>query len=590
MSYNDLFHEALTCFDNEDFDKAEVLARQIAETASSNPDVLNLLGLIAQAKGIHEEACSYFSAAIRENKDNPSYFFNLAFSLKAIKQFSDALTNFFKVLKLAPTVKEAHNEIACIYEELKDIKQARQHWQFAIQMDANYTIAKINLANSFRVDDINKAEKDLFAISNEYPDIPLLWYDLAWLKYNQNDFSCALLFANKSAELAPNSDTIKYLQGLCSLSLNQEEQAKIYFLSAISINPNNFDARLCLADILSRNNNFTEAESHYKRLIELDNKNFVTHSNYAEMLHRQNRLVEALEEYRKAIIISPKSADISNNLGSVLKQLEDYDEALGLFFNALSLKPDLVAASINIWETLVLINSQDPEKALKIAYNWKKTYPNNLFASHAVSVLEGENIVDNQIFTEQLFDNFADNYEVVMQNLDYSAPLAIRRIAGTLENRIVDLGCGSGFVGLAIKTTSNYLIGVDLSAKMLAKAAEKNIYSELVKADIIDFLNTRSDFDWIIASDVFGYLGDLEKLFSLCSSKNIIFTIETTNKTENYQIQPTGRFKHNPIYIEKLLQKNGFCDIHKEYLVLRKENNTLVDGYIFKALGKKING
>ena len=587
MSYNDLFHEALTCFDNEDFDKAEVLTRQIAETAPNNPDILNLLGLIAQAKGIHEEACSYFSAAIRESKDNPSYFFNLAFSLKAIKQFSDALTNFFQVLKLAPSVKEAHNEIACIYEELNDIKQARQHWQFAIQMDSNYIIAKINLANSFRIDDINKAEKDLLTISDETPNFPLIWYDLAWLKYNQNDFSTALFFANKSAELAPNSDTIKYLQGLCFLSLNQEEQAKLYFTDAISINADNFDARLCLADILSRNNNFLDAEIHYKRLIELDNKNFATHSNYAEMLHRQNRLVEALEEYRKATIISPKSADISNNLGGVLKQLEDYDEALGLFFNALSLKPDLVAASINIWETLVLINNQDKEKALKIAHNWKKTHPNNLFASYAISALEGENIVNNQIFTEQLFDNFADNYEVVMQNLDYSAPLAIRRIAGALENRIVDLGCGSGFVGMAIKTTSNHLIGVDLSAKMLAKAAEKNIYSELVKADIIDFLNTRSDFDWIVASDVFCYIGDLEKLFSLCSSKNIIFTIETTDQIDKYQIQSTGRFKHNHIYIENLLQKNGFCDIYKEHLVLRKENNIPIDGYIFKALGKK---
>ena len=174
-----------------------------------------------------------------------------------------------------------------------------------------------------------------------------------------------------------------------------------------------------------------------------------------------------------------------------------------------------------------------------------------------------------------------------MQNLDYSAPLAIRRIAGALENRIVDLGCGSGFVGMAIKTTSNHLIGVDLSAKMLAKAAEKNIYSELVKADIIDFLNTRSDFDWIVASDVFCYIGDLEKLFSLCSSKNIIFTIETTDQIDKYQIQSTGRFKHNHIYIENLLQKNGFCDIYKEHLVLRKENNIPIDGYIFKALGKK---
>ena len=96
MSYNDLFHEALTCFDNEDFDKAEVLTRQIAETAPNNPDILNLLGLIAQAKGIHEEACSYFSAAIRESKDNPSYFLIWLFHSKPSNNFLMLLPIFFK--------------------------------------------------------------------------------------------------------------------------------------------------------------------------------------------------------------------------------------------------------------------------------------------------------------------------------------------------------------------------------------------------------------------------------------------------------------------------------------------------------------
>ena len=67
--------------------------------------------------------------------------------------------------------------------------------------------------------------------------------------------------------------------------------------------------------------------------------------------------------------------------------------------------------------------------------------------------------------------------------------MAFRRIAGNVEGRLADLGCGSGLVGLALKTPQNQIIGVDVSAQMLAKAAEKNVYDELVKDDLIHFLN-----------------------------------------------------------------------------------------------------
>ena len=112
------------------------------------------------------------------------------------------------------------------------------------------------------------------------------------------------------------------------------EQAKKIFLEAETINPDNLGAKLCLADIYSRNSAFDEAEKRYKRLIELTPQNYAIYNNYAEMLHRQKRLTEAMDIYRQAVILNPKSAETSNNLGAVLRELEEYDEALGLFFKA----------------------------------------------------------------------------------------------------------------------------------------------------------------------------------------------------------------------------------------------------------------
>lgn len=63
MSYDLLFRRAVDFHQNGEFDKAEMLYRQILETVPENPEVLNLLGLIAQIKGIHQEAAPGCSTA-----------------------------------------------------------------------------------------------------------------------------------------------------------------------------------------------------------------------------------------------------------------------------------------------------------------------------------------------------------------------------------------------------------------------------------------------------------------------------------------------------------------------------------------------
>ena len=585
MFYDDLFRQALKSFDCGDFTSAEAFARQILQTSPDNPDILNLLGLTAQAQGLHQEACSWFSAAIRQKKDEASFYFNLAFSLKANGEYADALNNFMQVVNLAPQIKETYNEIACIYETLADLPQARQYWQTALSFDHDYSTAAINLANSYRQDNPSFAATKLKELSEQYPKEVLVFYDLAWLNYNQSHYQNALTYALKAIELSPNSDAVNYILGLIYLELEQTEQAKKCFIKAEEINADNYEAKLCLADILSRSDHFSEAEQRYRRLIELDAKRFEPHNNYAEMLYRQKRLAEALEEYRKAVILRPDTAETSNNLGVVLKDLGQYQQASDLFINALRCDQELVAASVNLSETLILLFSQDEKIALQIAKNWLKSFSDDQFARHINAAFEGGNIENNQIFVEKLFDNFADNYELVMQNLDYQAPLAIRRIAGDLKGRIADLGCGSGLVGQAVKNNRNQLIGVDLSAKMLKQAKNKQIYTELVQSDLFDFLKTRSDYDWIIAADVLGYIQSVEKLIELCRGKNIIFSIEKSDASSPYQLQTNGRLKHNPSYIKQLLEQNGFKDIQIEDIILRSENSIPVTGCIFKAIG-----
>ena len=583
MDYDTLFQRALQYFDAGNLVAAEDIARQIIRAVPDQPDVLNLLGLIAQNKGLHQQAGPYFAAAIRQQPENAVFYFNLAFSLRAAGKDTEALYNFNKVLQLAPHIKETYNEIAFIFENRHQLDEARRYWQTALQMDNRYIIAAVNLANSYRLDNPSKAEEDLRRLSLDWPEISLIWYDLAWLAYNRKDFQEALHCLEKAASLHPKSDVVHYLFGLIFQESGQKKAAVENFEQAITLNPDNINALLHLADIYSLDNNYRPAEKLYKRILELAPDNFAACNNYAEMLYRQKRLPEALETYRRAVIINAQSAEVCNNLGVILKDLKEYTEAAALFINALKLNSHQTETAVNLAETITLLAQTDDSAALRIAQNWHNLFPNDPFAIHTLAALKGETVADTQVFIEKLFDNFADNYELVMQNLDYQAPLAVQRIAGSLVGRIADLGCGSGLIGQAVKTDQNYLIGVDISSKMLQQAKAKQVYDELIKEDILTFLHRRFDFDWVLAIDVAGYLGALDEFVASCRGKNLIFSIETLAGDQVCQRQKNGRFKHNPQAVQNLLRQNNFTNITIENLSLRNENEHPVAGCIIKA-------
>ena len=199
---------------------------------------------------------------------------------------------------------------------------------------------------------------------------------------------------------------------------------------------------------------------------------------------------------------------------------------------------------------------------------------------------KGELNSNAKIYTQKLFDNFADTYELVLANIGYALPQCFRRITNDVEGLIVDIGCGTGLIGVAYKTSFNRLIGIDCSPKMLEKAEQKQCYQKLICEDIIAFCQTEISKlkpQLITAADVCCYIENLEPLFKACSPYPLIFSIEkATPKVDTYQIQASGRIQHNPYFIAELLSKY-YGTIQQQPTILRKENNQDVEGIIFYA-------
>jgi predicted TPR repeat methyltransferase len=54
----------------------------------------------------------------------------------------------------------------------------------------------------------------------------------------------------------------------------------------------------------------------------------------------------------------------------------------------------------------------------------------------------------------------------------------------SLHFDVLDAGCGTGLCGAILAPFARRLVGVDLSEGMLAHAKAKNVYHELVKAEL----------------------------------------------------------------------------------------------------------
>lgn len=586
MSYDLLFQQALAAHEQGHFDEAEQIYRQILETAPENPDVLNLLGLVAQAKGIHNQAIELFYKAIKQAPKHAPFYFNLAISLAASGHDVEALDNLQKACDIEPDEKEIYNQQGLVLQKLKRITEAQQAFLKALQLDENYAEAKTNLALTYAESNPEKAIAFLQEIANQFSEDVTCRYYLCTLFFDKQDYENAQKYAMQAHNLNPSSDEVLFMLGLLALQKQNITDAKMYFQSATEQNSYNIGAWLNLANLETNEKDFDNAEKIYKKLLDIAPQNFDVHLNYANMLYQQHRLNEALEEYRAAVIINPEAAPVSNNIGVILKDLQQYEDALGLFFNALARDQTREEYAINISETLVLLYRQNKEIAVQVAENWLKNMPDNLFAQHICASLKGEKLENNQIFAEKLFDNFADNYELVLEKINYSLPRRIRDLAGNVKGTIVDLGCGSGLIGQALKTPENQIIGVDISRNMLHLAAQKGVYKQLIKGDITAFCQKKIaeiNPDLIVAADVFGYIGNLAPVLSALRGRKICFSVEVFDENGDYKLNEAGRYLYNEAYITNLLQQNGFTQINKYDVVLRQEDGKDVNGLLFFA-------
>ena len=94
-----------------------------------------------------------------------------------------------------------------------------------------------------------------------------------------------------------------------------------------------------------------------------------------------------------------------------------------------------------------------------------------------------------------LYRDWAGSYDQHLEGgLRYVAPKVIAQMLSAAEPdhtvRVLDVGCGTGLVGVCLsKLGFSHLDGVDFSSEMLEEARRKDVYRELIQADLNESLD-----------------------------------------------------------------------------------------------------
>ena len=375
------------------------------------------------------------------------------------------------------------------------------------------------------------------------------------------------------------------------------------YLKALELDPKMVSAQYNLGLLLYQQQRLESAESVLRRAVEMAPDLALSHCRLGDVLFDTKRLPEALECYRRAVEIDPDEGEYHFHVGKSQEVMRRWDEAVQCYLRSLECEPGVAVVQRHLAHLLYQMGEHD--EAVAVYEQWITTSPDDPVAMHMLSALSGQDVPSraSDQFVQRTFDASAEDFDGALARLDYQAPTLIARLLAEhvpqarKQFDILDAGCGTGLCGAMVGPYARRLVGVDLSAGMLAKARFRHVYDDLVRAELTAFLVEHSaSYDVVLAADTLNYFGALEPVFAsaagaLRHNGLFLFTLEHDEGEDlDWRLQMHGRYTHGENYLRKALVESDLEVITLRTDTLRKEGGQGVTGWIVAARRRATQG
>lgn len=332
-----------------------------------------------------------------------------------------------------------------------------------------------------------------------------------------------------------------------------------------------------------------EAADHLRRALALK-ESAAAHANLAETLRSLGDLDGALDHARRAVALDRRDAQCWLALALVerargdsgreaLERALKLDDTLAhghfLLGEAALAAGDALAAARHFRRCLRLDPADRHGAALALARATQAPPPEQA----------------PEAYVRTLFDQYADRFDAeLVGRLHYQGPsLVLQAVTEVLKPEphsldILDIGCGTGLVGAALEPLARRLDGVDLSPRMVERAARRGIYADLAVGDLTALMAGRPEtYDVVAAGDVFVYLGALQAAFAaafttLKHGGALVFSVERGDA--GYVLGERSRYAHGADYLRRTAEQAGFAVALLRPATTRHESGCPVPGWL----------
>ena len=561
---------ALPWPDQGEADEAVACYRRALELKPDYAEAHNNLGIVLTAQGHLDEAVACGRRALELKPDYPEAHKTLADALCSSRSPDEAVALYRRALELKPDYAEAHNNLGNALLEQGKVDEAVACYRRALELKPDYPETHNNLGNAL---------------------------------LEQGKLDEAIACFRRALEL------IRTPRGHNNLGVALRSRGSWTgggrLPPGLELKPDYPEAHNNLGNALKDQGMVDEAEACWRRALELKPDSVETHNNLGIALKQQGKLDEAMASYRRALELKPDYAEAYNNLANALWEQGKTPEAEACWRRTIELKPDCADAYSNLG--MMLYEKGRLAEAATILQRWLEYAPENPVARHMVAAFTGQDVPARAAdeYVRSSFDHFARTFDKKLKRLDYHAPeLVMAAVAEALgdpkgELDVLDAGCGTGWCGPLLRPYARRLTGVDLSPAMIEQARARQVYDDLIVAELTAHLEAAAG---TLRSGGVGRHAGLLRRFEaglrggrrrtaarrpvdLHGRKGRPAPIR---RGRGFFLQPHGRYCHTEDYVRRTLAEAGLSVREMTPGILRKELGQPVQGIVASACKRKL--
>jgi tetratricopeptide (TPR) repeat protein len=222
------------------YNEAAEVCKKAVMFDPNNPYAHNSLGLAYINLGRYKEAAEQCRQAVKIRPDYTNACVNLGYACGKLGRYKEAIKTCEEIINLKPgLVPMAHNNLGCVYGELRQWLKAIEEYKRAIKIKPDYADAYRNLGNAYRETGRNneaiETYKKALRIKPDYAEVD---YNLGITYGRLNLWEKAVAIYKEALKIKPN-----YAEAYCNLGvayskLRQYSEAIRACEQAIKIEPN----------------------------------------------------------------------------------------------------------------------------------------------------------------------------------------------------------------------------------------------------------------------------------------------------------------------------------------------------------------